>query len=420
MKRILFLTSLIFFLILAGPSHVRDDNVHAANGRGTIAYVRGGAEIHLIDPDGGDDRRIWSLPRPELAATMGINGVAWRPDGKELAFTSGHEAVQSLYQSDVYTIGPDGSGLRKITNPPAAEDFARFPKGTVSVTVRSGVGIMAAPSTSFLVYVEGAPEPQTVALPPGASRTLVFQNVADLGAHPQPVVAMFGKSRWFIPGVDVRAGGTVQAGTLNIAGKGLESFGAYGVAWRSDGTELTYGMGNCAGLFTVPAEPTAGSHQDKPVLAGNASGNACTWDWGPTRETADKILIGGGMLDANVYLATAGSSSRGEKQVGGGATDLLTEVQWLPDGSGFLLSVSTGGAANLYRYSFATKAATQLTHFEGEFVRSFSVSPDGQSVVFERAQSFSGGSSDLWLMQLNGKGQKLLTRNASSPSWGPQ
>jgi hypothetical protein len=412
MKRIVFLASFVLLLIILPAS--------GAHAQGTIAYIRGGAEIHLIDPSGGNDRRIWAIPRPELASTMGIYGVAWRPDGKRLAFASGHEAVQSLYLSDIYTIEPDGSGLRKITNPPDASEFARFPKGTVSVTLRSGVGIMAAPSTSFLVYVAGAPEPQTVALPPGSSRTLVFQNVADFGAHPQPVVAMFGKSRWFIPGVDVQAGRTVDAGTINITGKGLELFGAYGVAWRMDGAELTYGMGNCAGIFTVPAEPTPGSHQDKPVLAGNASGNVCTWDWGPTRATADKILIGGGMLDANVYLATAGGNSRGEKQVGGGATDLLMQVAWLPDASGFVLSVSTGSAANLYRYSFATKTASQLTRFDGEFVRSFSISPDGQSIVFERAGSFRGGESDLWVMPMNGKSPRLLVRNGSAPSWGPQ
>ena len=154
------------------------------------------------------------------------------------------------------------------------------------------------------------------------------------------------------------------------------------------------------------------------MLAGTNSTNVCTWDWGPTPATANQVLIGGGLLDPNIYLATEGGDTRGEKLVGGGPTDLLLEVEWLPDGSGFLFSLSTGSAANLYKYTFATKEATQLTHFENEFIRSFSISPDGESVVLERAGQFRGGNADLWVMQLNGRDMRLLVKNGSGPSWG--
>ena len=419
MRHIVSLMLMTLLVVLVSFSFAGHQPAAAASNRGTIAYVRGGAEIHLIEPDGTNDRRIWSHPRPDTAETLGINGLAWRPDGLEIAFASGHEAQYSIYQSDLYAIRPDGSGLRKITNPPDHSEYAHFPQGSVTVTLRnSALGPLAAPSSFFIVYVAGAAEPQSVALPPGSSRAITFQHVADFGNHPQPVVAMFGKSRWFIPGVDVQAGRTVQAGPLNIVGSGLQNFGAYGVAWRSDGMELSYGLGNCAGLFRVPANPTIGSHQDQPMLAGSSSSNICAWDWGPTASTANQILMGGGLLDANIYLAKEGGDTRGEKLVGGGPTDLLLEVEWLPDGSGFLFSLSTGSAANLYRYNFATKAATQLTNFENEFVRSFSISPDGQSLVFERAGQFRGGNADLWVMQLDGREMRLLVRNGASPSWG--
>ena len=418
MKYTLQFVLIIFIFAFAQVTCIRSQSIGTSN-HAAIAYIRDGAEIRAINPDGSDDHRIWSVPRADLAATMGINGVAWSPDGKELAFSSAHEAVQSLYLSDLYTINPDGGGLRRVTNPPDVSDYAREPKGTVTVTVTNApAGILAAPATSFLVYVAGAAEPQQIGLPPGASRTLTFTDVADLGNHPQPVVAMFGKSRWFIPGVDVVAGRTVNAGTLNISGRGLENFGAYGVAWTDDGAQVTYGLGNCGGLFTVPARALAGSHQDKPALPGNASANVCTWDWGPTSSTANEILIGGGMLDANIYLARAGEASRGEKLVSAGATDLMLEVQWLPDASGFLFALSTGSSANIYVYNLATKQPRQLTHFDGEFVRSFSVSPDGQSIVFERAEQFRGGRSDLWTMRIDGRGQRLLVKDGNGPSWG--
>lgn len=419
MKRSSCLLLLFLLLALTYFSPAGHGHASGAISRGTIAYVRGGAEIHLIEPDGSRDRLIWTHPRPDTAETLGINGLAWRPDGQEIAFTSGHEAQYSIYQSDIYAIRPDGSGLRKITNPPSHDENAHFPKGNVQVTLRnSGPGPLAAPSNFFIVYMAGATEPQSVALAPGASRTVMFQSVADFGNLPQPVVAIFGKSRWFIPGVDVQAGRTVQAGPLNIIGSGLQNFGAFGVAWRSDGTELSYGLGNCAGLFRVPANPAPGSHQDQPMLSGTNSTNVCTWDWGPTPSTANKVLMGGGLLDPNVYLATEGGATRGERLVGGGPTDLLLEVEWLPDASGFLFSLSTGSAANLYKYSFATKEATQLTRFDGEFIRSFSIAPDGQSVVFERAGQFRGGDADLWVMRTDGSDMRLLVKNGSSPSWG--
>src|SRR5687768_10655486 len=69
---------------------------------GTIAYVRGG-EIRLIKPDGTADRLLWRTPRPELAFT--VSGIAWRPDGTELAFSSEHEMATSWFERDVYAIG---------------------------------------------------------------------------------------------------------------------------------------------------------------------------------------------------------------------------------------------------------------------------------------------------------------------------
>jgi len=61
---------------------------------GTIAYVRGSTEVRLINADGTNDRKLWT--HPDATKDLGIFDVAWRPDGKELVFSSGHAAASSL------------------------------------------------------------------------------------------------------------------------------------------------------------------------------------------------------------------------------------------------------------------------------------------------------------------------------------
>src|SRR6187551_3000387 len=92
---------------------------------GNIAYIRGNTEIRMIETGGANDHLIWT--HPDASKDLGINDVAWRPNGKELAFSSSHEAAYSLYQADLYAIKPDGSGLRKLTNTPGRAGYANYP-----------------------------------------------------------------------------------------------------------------------------------------------------------------------------------------------------------------------------------------------------------------------------------------------------
>ena len=225
----------------------------AGGSGGTIAYIRG-TEIRAISPDGTNDRRLWT--HPDLRPQLGLHDLAWRPDGKELAFSSSHAAPFSFYDGDIFTIKPDGSGLRKITNAPDKSEFARYRKGTVTVTVRNDQDPGFTPG-SFIVYVIGADEPQQIELPAGTEKTLVFKSVADFGNHPQPVVAMFADRRWFTPGTDVQAGRNVTAPVFSISGKGIQQFGATRPVWRNDGSRISYRSGLCL-LSTVSANPAVG------------------------------------------------------------------------------------------------------------------------------------------------------------------
>jgi len=74
--------------------------------------------------------------------------LAWRPDGRELAFTSEHEMACSCYDSDIYVIGYNGGGYRRVTNSPACAALAGLPKGSVRVNVNNYT------SSQIWVYVQ--------------------------------------------------------------------------------------------------------------------------------------------------------------------------------------------------------------------------------------------------------------------------
>jgi hypothetical protein len=404
----------------ARPSGPPSDSSAA---RGSIAYVRGGTEIRLVEADGSNDRRLWT--HPDALKDAGVYDLAWRPDGQELAFSSGHRAVASLYHADLYAVRPDGTGLRKLTNPPDHDELSRYPKGAVSVTVRNDQPSYQRAQASagvFIVYVAGADMPQPITLAPGASKTLLFKSVADFGDHAQPVVAIYGQYRWFIPGVDVRAGRTVEAPAFGISGDGIELFGAFRPVWRADGSRVSYRSGLCT-TNSAPARPTAGEHVFQPLFKGDHPSGACTWDWGPTPALAGQILYTENTAGGSaVYRIAEGGAHPGTRLhvFSDLAYQLLHDLRWLPDGSGFLYSQTNpaGDSANIFRYDFAARRATPVTRLEGEFARRFDVSPDGAWVVFERsraADDFEG--VDLWLVRADGTGARLLVRGGLAPSW---
>jgi Tol biopolymer transport system component len=389
----------------------------------TIAYIRGGTEIRLIEPDGTNDRRLWT--HPDAKSELGIYGVAWRPDHKEIAFSSGHAAVVSLYHSDIYTVHPDGTGFRKLTNSPDRAEFARFPKGSVTVTVRNDQPIYKQSQASagiFIVYVAGADEPQQINLPPGSTKTVVFNSVADFGNKGQAIVAMFGSFRWFIPGVDVQAGRMVKAPVLSNTGDGIEYFGAFRPIWRRDGSRISYRSGFCT-LGSTPVNSPVGEFVFDPLFGGKNPLGTCTWDWGPTPALENQVIYTENSSgESSIFRISEGGTHPGTKLVPYSDIEyqLLLDLHWLPDGSGFLYSNQTllRDSANIFHYDFATRKVDQVPHFENEFARNFSISPDSNWVVFERAKTLDKDQeADLWIARIDGSNMRLLARNGFEPSW---
>ena len=77
--------------------------------QGVIAYMRDEKEIRLIQPDGSGDHQLWT--HKDAQPYSGIGDLAWSPDGKNLAFSSGHASATSLF----CRVSGEGTWVKKKT-----------------------------------------------------------------------------------------------------------------------------------------------------------------------------------------------------------------------------------------------------------------------------------------------------------------
>jgi TolB protein len=391
-----------------------------------------GDEIRMINADGTNDRRIWAHGLSDEHKVYGIYNMAWRPDGGELAFASTHENWCSINQSDVFSIAPDGSGYRRITQAPACGALASYPKGTVQVPVRN-VSIFGNSFTGF-VYFQGAPGLQPVSLAPGASTVVTFNDVADFGPDFLQIAAMInGANRAYDVGtaVDVQAGATVTTASAPVAVVQNLGFEPRSPTWRNDGASLGYVYGY-ASLYGITANPDPVEFGRRLINPDPSTGpNIVEYmAYGPTAATANKILYQGYSGDRdgdNIYLATEGSTDAGEHllTITSEEFGLIRGLAWLPDGSGFVYAVEEYqdyevARANLFEYTFATRQPKRLTNFANAFAGQLSISPDGSQIAFEHSMAKDvSAPHDLWLVNRNGSNPRLLVANASAPAWRP-
>jgi hypothetical protein len=361
----------------------------AAADAGIIAYVeRSTYDIRVISPDGAGDRVLWDAPEP-AGRPFPPYDLAWRPDGRELAFSSDHEETCSYYESDVYAIGYDGTGYRRVTNSPACAALAGLPKGSVTVNVTNLAGPFA------YVYVQGAP-----GIKSAQSGTMTFDNVADFGPGVlQPAVGIYvsgsGEERTegYPPYADVQPNQTVSGGTLNIPGISVLSFGAGQVSWNADGSALAYGMRTSSSIKQIPASPPYGSTGQPLPVVQHAAPNLVAW--GPDAGHSDLYLYSSKddviYLDvAGIYLNTLADPSGGTMLVPINAyygAEVVFDIEWLPDASGFLFTkryIDLGTFTDIFEYNFGTHQITRLTQLpDDQAARGISISPDGQQIVFE-------------------------------------
>lgn len=373
---------------------------------GSIAYFKNLSELHIAQADGSNDQVIWTNPNPSSPYYPGY--IDWRPDGGELAFSSGHEVMCSIYFSDIWAIKPDGSGLRRITNSPDCAQLAGMPKGGVTVNVTNTL----AGSSIFFLYVAGADTAVQFTLLPGFSTNVFIDNVSDFGNVLQNVVVFDASYTWVLSGaVDVQAGQNVTAsGTVTITSTSI-TLTAKAPRWKHDGSQIAYILGESGPLQVIDPNPLALSTGDALFPPGY-SYPARSWDWSPISEDYlidDAALSGIWLVDGTTLNPT---------QIIISTSDFARGLQWMPDGSGFVFGYTEdfGSYGNLFHYRMNDGVVTYITNFTDGFVYDPSVSPDGQWISYTREQ---GGSFDIWVVKIDGSQTWQLASNAGFSSWGP-
>ena len=99
---------------------------------------------------------------------------------------------------------------------------------------------------------------------------------------------------------------------------------------------------------------------------------------------------------------------------------ILYDLKWLPDGSGLLYSTVDlfRESGNVFHYDFKSKKTRQLTQLKKEFAKKFTISPSGKWVVYEKAKAHLDDKEvDLWIIRIDGTGDRLLVKNGLNPSW---
>jgi hypothetical protein len=391
---------------------------------GTIAYIRADTldEIRLIEPDGGNDRLLWAISQPDPDNRYYISGLAWKPHGSELAFSGNHEDHCSLFDQDLYAIRPDGSGYRRITNGPACTELAAYPQGRVRVKVEN----TSLTTRNIWVNFQGADEPQPLTLPPLGSGEVLFNQVADLGIGPQFAVGIEGTRRWInAASAEVEPGGLVETPPLLIDAPDT-IFAAYRPSWRYDGTKLAFTFASGA-YHQIEANPPVGA-QGSPLF----TSPALPYYMGPAYyapvagRSNQLIYYRSDFAQTAIFQITEGSTDGGAALAAPNWDEYVQYGQaWLPDGSGFLYAVrSMFGGSKLFEYSFAAGSTTLIAEF-ADHAGAPGVSPGGQQIVFERGSSSDLVTGiitdpDLWIINRDGSGLRLLVENARLPVWSLQ
>jgi hypothetical protein len=136
------------------------------------------------------------------------------------------------------------------------------------------------------------------------------------------------------------------------------------------------------------------------------------------------LILGSGIGNAQIAYVRGGTeilrrgrTTAGERPAGNGKDGRVQCGRGLRQHKAQAV-VAIYGSFRWFTPGVDTRKVVQVTRLENEFARTFSVSPDGKSIAWERAKTVDKDQeADLWIVGVDGSNMKLLVRNGFEPSW---
>lgn len=383
-----------------------------ASPTGLIAYAgldnQGRAvSLKTMQPNGSQVQTLYTLgPVGE------ISEVAWSPNAQEIAFVASDEAAYSIFNQDVFGIKPNGTGIRRISNPPRYI-YEGAPTGLVTAVIRNNSGRNV---NIISLYIQGGTSAHQIPIFNHLDALMFTIEVADQGhGYPQYLVATWadgtgGPYKEFVLGfVDVLPGQEVNMGTIDFVGHTFQPK-VSDLSWNAGGTQLGFLLtGDAPSMWQVAAAgEVAGQAMSTIPLASTLAYAPLTNRVAYYRDTNSTAIFAvnntGGGLDTEQIVAYDNLAS----------LNFDRHVAWLPDETGLIMSAN----GDLYEYLFATQQVRLLTNFAGTAqIDRIAISPDGQTIAF--GKSMVAGQSDIWLLNRQTLAETQLTNDGRSalPSW---
>ena len=437
------------------------------------AFSPDGKQLVFVSTRNGGTADLWTMDlqtRRAKALTSGPGGdfrPSWSPDGRWIAFSSdrgstlpfGHGRWEHLHIVDLYLIHPDGTGLKRITEP---GNFCGSPK--FSADSRS---VMAYCMTAEQTLANRRPSPE-----PGNDTRLVSIDIATAATSEVAAGPGVKMNPSFLPANEIGyvRKDTADAGIYYTSGKRGPKGDVRTASWSPDGSRVVFHKrltappttwlktfsrnpqyemtltgilpsfspsgdrfvmtGRPAGIFGATlAVATTGTNKFD-VLYQDKNRNVLAPQWSPG---GDKIIFGIGQFNL-FFNGFKGLILKSEDRTENGAQIAIIN----PDGSGFhevtsgannngFPSMAPDGKRFVYRsfgpegeglriMNLETKAITTLTKGYDNFPL---WSPRGDLIMFSRAAQ---GDYEIYTIKPDGTGVKRLTfskGNDAHMAWSP-
>ncbi|MGE3274928.1 MAG: winged helix-turn-helix domain-containing protein [Vicinamibacterales bacterium] len=387
-----------FVPLTSGPMNEADPSL-APDGR--LAFVRlplpwsgGQADIFVLDPRGGEARRVTDSPADDRLPV-------WSPDASALAFVRATPSTCTIVLHDV------ASGEERDVTPCLNREEPR-PAWT-----RDGRWLVMSVAEP---QARGGWQLARVSLATGAREPLTLPPPGALGDH-SPVVSPDGRLVAFVRTV---GGGASDVWVVPVTGGTArritrDDSDLQGVDWADEGRSLVYSSDRAGGygLWRVPLE----GGTPELLVGGSARLKHPASDAGGSR-----IAYESWAYEINIY--EAGAESLGEEPVAPSPiirTSELWNLHPQPSPDGTRLAYVSTGAGNQEVWLSAADGASprRLTRFARGSLRAPRWSPDGSRLV---VPALVGGVMDLYLVDaVSGETRPLTETPADevAPSWSP-